>query len=253
MSITRKRVSESRGACSRHVRPILGLLLLSSLCGCGVDRTVTSSIADEDYRLRHPMVITHQNVTLDIFPEGRALDAASRGRIKEFADRYKNVGEGPVTVLLPQGSGHDEIARNALPAIRSSLAAGGVRGGVDVGVYPVPDPHLASPVRIIFNALAAKVESQCGQWPDDLASGPLADGWENHPYWNQGCAYQSAFAAQVADPRDLVSPRAEQPGDVNIRTHAIDQIRKGSDPGTDWKFQGTQAGGQIGQVGQGGG
>ena len=56
----------------------------------------------------------------------------------------------------------------------------------------------------------ATVADQCGQWPRDLAIGSGADAdWSNKPYWNFGCAYQSAFAAQVADPRDLVAPQAE--------------------------------------------
>jgi pilus assembly protein CpaD len=229
----------------RRMRSLRILFLMAPLCACGVDRTVTSSISDEDYRVRHPLVLTHEDLTLDIFPEGPTLDANSRARIKEFAANYKNVGEGPINILLPQDTAHDEIARRSVDAIRKSLAAGGVSGSVDVGVYPAPDPALASPVRISFVGLKAKVESRCGQWPDDLASGALADGWENHPYWNQGCAYQTAFAAQVADPRDLFAPRAEQPTDVAIRTRAITQIRQGADPGTKWATQGSS----IGQVG----
>jgi pilus assembly protein CpaD len=234
----------------QRMRQLCILIALAPLCGCGVDRTVTSSIADEDYRVRHPLVLTDQAISLDIFPEGSKLGPSSRARIREFAAKYKNVGEGPVTILLPEGTGHDEIARNSLGAIRESLAAGGLRTPVDVGVYPVPDPKLASPVRLSFVGLKAKVASQCGQWPDNLASGALGDGWENHPYWNQGCAYQSAFAAQVADPRDLVTPRAEEPSDVVMRTRAIKNVRgeestTGQDPGTNWKIQNSN----IGQVG----
>ena len=245
MPTTAKTAPTIHAVLPRRRRRLWLLLALMPLCGCGVDRTVTNSIVDEDYRLRHPLVLTHQAITLNIFPESAKLDSNSRARIKEFAARYKDIGEGPVTVLLPEGTAHDEIARNSLDAIRKSLAAGGIRYGVTVGVYPVPDPAIAAAVRISFVGLKAKVASRCGQWPDDLASGALSDGWENHPYWNQGCAYQSAFAAQVADPRDLVTPRAEQPSDVAMRTRAIGNVRQGKDPGTEWKVQNSG----IGQVG----
>jgi pilus assembly protein CpaD len=222
---------------------LLGILLVALPLGaCGVDRMATGSITPEDYRVRHPLALVHQDITLDIFPEGLLLDQGSRARIKEFAANYKNVGEGPLTILLPQGTARDDIARHSLAAIREAIVAGGVTGPVNVGVYPVPDPALAAPVRISFVGLKATVLSRCGEWPDDLASGALAQGWENHPYWNQGCAYQTAFAAQVADPRDLVSPRAEQPGDVNMRTRAITNVRAGQDPGTDWKIKNTDIG-----------
>jgi len=229
----------------RRWRPLGILLLMVPLCACEADNNAATSLADEDYRVRHPLVLTHEEASLDIFPEGPTLDANSRARIKEFAADYRNAGEGPVTILLPQGTGHDEIARRSLDAIRRSLAAGGVSGAVDVGVYPAFDSTLASPVRISFVGLKAKVESRCGQWPDDLASGAFGDGWENHPYWNEGCAYQTAFAAQVADPRDLFAPRAEVPSDVEMRTRAITELRQGNDPGTKWATPGSS----IGQVG----
>ncbi len=242
MPTTAKIVPAASAALLRQMQRLCFLLVVAPLGACGVDRMATASITPEDYRVRHPLVLTHQDITLDIFPEGPVLDPNSRARIKEFATDYKNVGEGPLTILLPQGTARDEIARRSLDAIRKALVAGGATGAVKVGIYPVADPTLASPVRISFVGLKATVASRCGEWPDDLASGGLAQGWENHPYWNQGCAYQTAFAAQVADPRDLVSPRAEQPGDVAMRTRAISKVRKGDDPGTNWKIKNTDIG-----------
>jgi len=66
-------------------------------------------------------------------------------------------------------------------------------------------------VRLSFLGLKAHVADQCGQWPRDLAigSGAVAD-WSNKPYWNFGCAYQTALAAQVADPRDLVTRKRKR-------------------------------------------
>jgi Flp pilus assembly secretin CpaC len=65
---------------------------------------------------------------------------------------------------------------------------------------------------------------------------------------NFGCASQSVIAAQVDDPRDFVQPRALGPSDVEMRTRAIEAVRNGQDPGTQWKDTvlvpiGTQVGG----------
>ncbi len=54
-------------------------------------------------------------------------------------------------------------------------------------------------------------------------------------YSNFGCASQSMIAAQVDDPRDFVEPRALEPSDVAMRTRAIEAVRNGQDPGTQWK------------------
>jgi pilus assembly protein CpaD len=68
---------------------------------------------------------------------------------------------------------------------------------------------------------------------------------ENKTYWNFGCANQNMFATQVADPRDLASPRGEEPPDMDFRLRAVTNIRKGADPSTDWKVRNSQ----IGSVG----
>ena len=114
---------------------------MAPLGACGVDRMATASITPEDYRVRHPLVLTHQDITLDIFPEGPVLDPDSRARIKEFAANYKNVGEGPLTILLPQGTAHDEIARHSLAAIRKALVAGGATGAVECRHLSGPRPE----------------------------------------------------------------------------------------------------------------
>ena len=99
-----------------------------------------------------------------------------------------------------------------------------------------------------FIGVKAIVPTACGQWPEDLASGSSVEGWKNEPYSNFGCATQSVIAAQVDDPRDFVQPRALGPSDVAMRTRAIEAVRNGQDPGTQWKDTvlipiGTQLGG----------
>ena len=137
--------------------------------------------------------------------------------------------------MLPQGGPQAAIAHQSLDAIRRELTAGGARGYISVGSYPVADPSLASPVRLGFTQLKARTSTQCGQWPSDLASGSSVEGWNNRPFYNLGCAYQNNLAAQIDNPRDLVTPRAEQPTDTASRTRAIGAVRLGGDPTTNWK------------------
>ncbi len=217
---------------------ILGLSL--GLCACNtVDRMQTSSIPMDDYRVRHPITLSETSRVLDIFPAGGpgVLDQHSIGELVTFGHLYRQVGEGPILILYPTGSGVP--GHVPAEAIRQVLAASGVHAPVRVGSYPVTQPALASPIRLSFTGLKAKVATPCGEWPSDLASGSTIQGWDNKPYWNYGCAYQSALAAQVADPRDLVEPRGETPPDTLIKARGIETIRKGTDPSTAWTTKNT--------------
>jgi len=224
------------------------LITLVPLAGCTTDRIVPSSIALDDYRNRHPIVIAQARTSVDVFPsmgQGK-LDRHTAKQVYAFAQQYRDTGQGPVLVLLPRGPG--VASHQAMLAdMRRVLASGGVRDGVQVATYPIADPGLASPVRLSFVGVKAKETDQCGQWPRDLGSGSSIDGWENEPYWNLGCAQQTMIAAQTSDPRDLVSPRGEEQPDTDVSARAITQVRAGSDPNTGWAVKNTS----IGSVGGG--
>jgi pilus assembly protein CpaD len=201
-----------------------------------------STIDHDEYRARHPIVLSDAPVSLDVFSAGGRLDVEAARRVRAFAKDYATLGNGAISIQLPQGSAQDGHARALVDPIRRELVAGGASGYVRVGHYAVTNPNLASPVRVSFTALKAQVATRCGEWPRDLASGSSFGGWENKPYWNHGCATQNALAAQVADPRDLAGPRAETPADVSMRTRAITSVRQGKDPATQWNVTGSNIG-----------
>ncbi len=232
------------------IRSLLGILSLGvcalSLTACVADYASNDTAEVGDYHDRHPIILAQAPTSVDVFPVGGGMDSLSIAKIRAFAERYRELGSGQITILAP--SGRQEGRGNVVNEIRRTLYSSGVRGYVSVGYYPVPDPTLASPVRLVFQGLRAKVPSRCGQWPSDLASGSSIEGWQNSSYENFGCATQSVLAAQVDDPRDLTQSRASAPPDEEMRLRAIGDVRKGQDPGTDWKTQTTT----IGTVGSGG-
>lgn len=228
--------------CPRRAARILAAALLAAgLSGCGrTDRIVASSVPLDDYHARHPIVLAQTRDSIDVFPthSGR-LDNHTAKQVYAFALQYRDFGQGRVVILLPRNGD----ARAVAGEIKRVLVAGGVRGPIDTATYPVADPSLAAPIRIAFDGLRAKVADQCGQWPRDLASGSSVEGWDNKPYWNFGCATQTMIAAQASDPRDLVTPRGEEPADTLMRARGIDAVRKGGDPNTNWAVRSTSIGG----------
>src|ERR1700730_11060018 len=216
-------------AWARNLRP---LCLLLPLAGCGTtERMVVSSIPLDDYRVRHPIVLAERPRTLEILvePETGRFDRHSAARLREFAGLYRKFGRGPITIMPPAWPGGPP----PIEPVRQALFLAGADARTLVTPYPA-GPNPVAPVALGFVGPNASVADQCGQWPRDLASGSSVAGWENKPYWNFGCAYQTALAAQVADPRDLVAPQGETPADTLMRTRAIESLRNGQDPGTKW-------------------
>ena len=215
--------------------------LAAALAGCAADRAVVSSIPPADARDRHPIILTQAPTTVEIFPSGSSLDQHAAARIEGLVHdaRQNSTNVQGYEALFPVGGINTRDPRAALPAIRRALSSAGAKGNLSVGSYPVANPNEAGPVRISYISLKAKVATQCGQWPSDLASGGNLEGFENRQYYNFGCANQSFLAAQISNASDLAEPRASNNGDVEMRIRAIGKVRQGTDPGTTWIVKNT--------------
>jgi len=209
----------------------LAAVAASALGGCGVQYASSDPAFPGDFQERHPIVVAAAPTSVDLYPVGGRLDERSKANIRDFVQRYRRYGAGAVMIQTPAGTNPSSIA---VYTVRRALLAAGVKGRIAVAAYLPPNDGAAPPVRVSFTGLKAIVPTQCGQWPEDLASGSSVEGWKNEPYSNFGCATQSMIAAQVDDPRDLVQPRAIGPSDVAMRTRAIEAVRSGQDPSTEW-------------------
>ncbi|HZZ63186.1 MAG TPA: CpaD family pilus assembly protein [Roseiarcus sp.] len=230
--------------------PAVSLGFLAVACclqpGCTTDYASSDPAFPGDFQARHPIALASAPTRMDVYPIVGALDARTVANLRVFAQRYREFGSGEVVILTP---GRRDFDARAVGEIRRILASAGLRGRVAIGSYAPSDPNGAAPIQVAFMGLKAEVRTPCGLWPQDLASGSSVEGWKNEPYYNFGCATQSVIAAQVDDPRDFVQPRALGPSDVAMRTRAIEDVRNGQDPGTDWKTKLNP----IGSVGGGGG
>lgn len=222
----------------------LAAAVAGSVAACAPDRVATGSLTPRDVRERHPIVLTDAPRTLDVFiPGGGRLDARQAREIRAFAGEYRQAGSGPMLVQIPVGN---PSAPSALQGMRQAMAEAGVSGSrLAASTYQPLDPTLASPIRLTFRRMQAKVASRCGLWPEDLGGSDIAFNASNDPYWNFGCATQSNFAAQVADPIDLVRGRPEGRSDAVRRAKDIENLRQGKDPSTQYRQDGS---GRINQA-----
>src|SRR5882724_2686221 len=134
---------------------LLALLAPLAACSSGADRVITGSTTPNDYRQRHPVALVEQPRTLELFIAGRTgeLDMRTIDQLHQFAANARASAVAPINLLLPRGSGHDLMARAALPGIERALTEGGARGYVNVGTYPVPEPGLAAPIRLSVDVI----------------------------------------------------------------------------------------------------
>lgn len=235
------------GAC----RIAAAALLAFGLAGCQSDRgLVTGSVYANDYRVRHPIALANAPVTLDIFAGRNApgLDPRQSQDLRQFVSDYRANGRGPMMALVPRESGpKGRDDHRGAAAVRHALASLGVGGhSLQLTTYDASGQSpLASPVRLSFVKLQAKVFSECGDFSQDLGYSQGLESWQNKPIRNSGCAYQTAIAAQIDDPLDLQRPRALDRPDVMQRMKKFDDMRKGQDPSTEWKTESANVSGSV--------
>ena len=203
----------------RRVGPVLAFVSLSLLAGCA-QRQVTGGLPD-DYRTNHPIIISEKEQVADI-PVGHAdskLSITQRSIVEQVVASYRANGSGMIHILLPAGSPNERAAERLRDDIAAVLRKGGVKQfNISSEKYRA-GPTDTAPIRLSYTAMTASTHP-CGQWPKDLL-----DTADNRHYANFGCANQNNLAAQVANPADLLGPRASSPIDAERRNIVIDDYR----------------------------
>ena len=236
-SLRHLKESQPAMASARHSlqRLVLGSVLIGAaavLAGCGSmkDHTTTSAIPD-DYRTRHPIMLSEVEHTLDvpIASGDRKLTVGVQDSIAGFAADYLSASTGTIQVLVPHGSPNSGAASAMRKQIRHVLTTRGVPSNRIIETSYQADPNSnAAPVRISYVAITA-MTNPCGEWPEDLQENTFS----NKNYHNFGCATQSNLAAQIANPMDLVTPRDMAPIDATRRSNVIGLYREGSNTATE--------------------
>ena len=204
------------------------------LCACNTDQQI-AGVPDvpTDYRLRHPISISEADHSLEVFVGSNRgeLNATQRAEVLAFAQTWKHEATGGIVVDLPVGTSNERAAAEAMRTIRSILVGAGVPpAGIMARGYHAPGGAFAA-IRIAYPRISADA-GPCGLWPGDIGPSFNRDYFENQPPWNHGCATQRNLAAMVADPADLVQPRAETPPYEMRRTTVVDKYRTGATSAT---------------------
>jgi pilus assembly protein CpaD len=128
--------------------------------------------------------------------------------------------EGAPTLVVEAPAGDDPVANQAAWNVKAALvAAGAPDHRIRLVSYAGPNPR--APVLVGFETIQAVVP-QCGtEW------GSLGRTGDNQSASNFGCAVNANLAAQIANPRDIVSPRVMTPSEAGRRSVVFDDYRNG--------------------------
>jgi pilus assembly protein CpaD len=147
------------------------------------------------------------------------LSANQSAALGELVMRWReDGGSGPIVVTAAGARAASATAAAAAEALR----AYGVPPGSVQRADAAPTADAAPvPVRVGFATLTAVLPDCSTRW------GSLTHTSSNQPHSGFGCAVSSNIAAMVANPRDLIQPRAAAPADGDRRADVIDKYRKG--------------------------
>jgi pilus assembly protein CpaD len=205
----------------RTVLPPLLLALGLAACATGSDRAgladpTAAILPTEQYSIEVRPRPTE--LRLALHPNG--LSAQQQAAVADLIGRWRSQGSAYITVQAPSQA-DPQLAGATVEATRATLVRYGVAPD-RVQVVSYTNAKGVQPSVIVGFAGYEAVGPQCGQ---------VFENWsakhDNTPPANYGCATTANFAAQLANPGDLISPRAMSPADATRRANVIDKYRRG--------------------------
>lgn len=218
--------SDPFAAMKRHGAVLAVLIAATTLQSCARDPQTTGSVA-LDYRQRHPITLSEAQHSFDIpISSGDSrLTTAMVDNVHGFAQSYSNASTGIIQIHIPTGSANSSAASFIKKQVREALTKSGIAPSKIVEIpYRANSLDDAAPIRLSYVSMTA-MTSQCGEWPEDMNDHSRY----NENWYNFGCASQNNLAAQLANPLDLMGPRAMTPVDAAQRSRVISTYRAGTE------------------------
>ncbi|WP_181704642.1 CpaD family pilus assembly protein [Chthonobacter rhizosphaerae] len=223
----------------------LGLAVAALVTACSTPPDVTGSLPSDDWRKRNPITVEEAPETLDI-PVGYGspgLAPNDRDRVLAFAADAREKATGSLVIMVPSGAANDVTAAAVARSVHATVQRAGLpRALVETRPYAVAEPDAAAPIRLSYSRIKA-VSPPCGAWTENL----YRDG-TNDSDREFGCSTQANLAAMVADPQDLIAPRAPTPISGARRSNQYGKWVAGESPASSAPVEG----GSVSSVGGGG-
>jgi pilus assembly protein CpaD len=204
------------------IRTILALCFAASVAGCasmdgGKDKLAKHQplTPTEQFAIT---VTSHQDEIL-LAPHADGLSPHQMAAVADLVSRWRDLGDEAITVQSPSAGG-GEIYR-ATAVVQHALVGLGVQPdqinvvGYEAAMRP------GAPIVVGFERYEAR-GPQCGRHSKSFTRTN-----SNQPTENFGCAVTANAAAMIANPADLVHPRAMDEADAARRETVLSKYRAG--------------------------
>ena len=203
------------------LRPLSPALVLMALaltgCATGSGKAGNAALTATTPTEQYPLQAQSMTKTINLRITTGGLSDNQRTALDQIAEKASWTNGAPVDV---------EIITSPDPgAITAGRTVGGYLTAHDVSgtsLSQLSQPGQPADI-VTVNLVSYRARTYaCGQTWENLAATR-----NNTVYQNFGCAVTSNLAAQIADPRDLQTPRAATPIDMDRRSVVFDKYRKG--------------------------
>jgi pilus assembly protein CpaD len=199
-------------------------LLCAGLTACASDpgNPARAAKTAEDLYPLHAELRPDQ-VALAVHADG--LSEAQVEALTALAVRWRDARSGPVVLAFPGKTDPQVVARLRSAAAQVLTAQGVAAAVIRVKTYDSVDA--AAPLLVSFSRYEA-VTPHCGLAWDDLTATE-----DNNVQPNFGCEISANMAAQIANPADIVHPRAEDEPNASHRAAMMTAYSAGKKVGSD--------------------
>jgi pilus assembly protein CpaD len=179
---------------------IFGFCALMAAGSCSVTPDRSPGAAMPDPTVNHPILVepSYRSLKVDFAPDHGGLTPAAAAQLDGFVADYRDRGTGSIAISAPA----NDSAQGAIAFFAGHINRMGIaRDKILVATHDAPNGDMR--VEVNYVSYQARTTKDCGDWSDNLALT-----YRNDTPRNFGCAVQKNIAAMVADPRDLLGPRA---------------------------------------------
>lgn len=204
---------------TRDFLRVASLLAVLAAGSCAAPSNDNQGLFDDPI-VNHPIDVqpSYRTIRLSFSAPDAGLMPDDAQHFDAFVEDFMQHGNGAISISAPAGSDASAV----IAYFGERLAGAGVpRERILVGTREATDGKVELGY-IGYQATTAP----CGNWSSNLGD---TDG--NHPNPNLGCSVQHNLAAQVSDPRDLVTARTMGTGDAARRATVYDNYKNGKPTG----------------------
>lgn len=204
-----------------YIRPVAALAALAALSACATpyrEGAVENPATPLD-QYRAQVHAQPEEVRLAV--HARGVSAAQADALAALVHGWRMAEGGVIRMQAPTGGPDPSATYRMGESVRAFLLGQGVPAGAIELVGYAAQGQAAAPFVVGYTRYQVQPIT-CGQsWEN------LSGTWRNATSTNFGCAATANLAAQIANPGDLLGPRAEDPADATRRMDVLGKYREG--------------------------